>query len=777
MSGIFSFENGWTIRDTKFSFKNEIMKASAYSLSNGYMGNRGTLEEIDSGIKAVTGTVINGIYDTPDGDMARMEIVNIPNWTFIKVWVDDEPLDLEKGNILAFNRSLNLREPILYRELTWCSPKGKKVTIKSERIVNGYDIHNASIKWYLKAEDGCRIAVESGIDANVYNLRTDWHFKKTCSSHENDRLYFEATTFEKEDLIGIACKNEFNTSGKLEAVPVVVSEDLYIAHRCRIELKKDQAIELLKTSAIYTSNDTNEYVSFKCNLELDRMLDEGYEVLKGKHFKIWSEIWDEADITVEGDEKAQIALRFAVYHLVDSSPRHSQNISFPARSLSSQEHWGSVHWDNEIFIMPFFTYLFPEISRNMLVYRYKNLEGARRKAVRMGYKGAFYHWESQRITDDERTSNIVFKDRTGRPIRSYFWDMQIHISADIAYAVWQYYEATSDMEFIADYGAEIILEIARFNDSRIHYDVLDDKYIIVGVIGADEYRENVNNNAYTNYMVKESFAIAFKVMDLLKEKCPERYKEIVNKIKLQDEELGWWKRVYEKLYVPLPREGDLVIEEHDGFLNLAVCSLEELESKKAYKNEYIGGIGSLIERYQISKQADVVMMLYLLRDQFSEEVKRKNWLFYEPKTDHGSSLSAMGYALCAADAGMIEESYRLFKHTSMMDLDSSYFSGLFSNGIHPCAISGAWLTVVHGFCGITMKEDGVHWRKPYLPLHWNKIKFTLKWHGTPIRFEYDNGRFTASLTDKNKEIPFLINNKKEVLTSDNSITFEVCQCK
>ncbi len=424
----------------------------------------------------------------------------------------------------------------------------------------------------------------------------------------------------------------------------------------------------------------------------------------------------------------------------------------------------------KLFVMPFFTYLFPDVSRNMLVYRYKTLGGAREKAVRMGYKGAFYAWESHRITGEERCPSYVFKDRTGRPIRSYFWDMQIHMSADISYAIWQYFQATGDIEFMKDYGAEIVFEIARFNDSRIHYDVLGDKYIIVGVIGADEYRENVDNNAYTNYIVHESFSIAFKTLDLLKQRCPERYTEIAAKIGLKDEEIVWWRQVYDKLYLPKPDKDTLLIEEHDRFFSLADCSLDELEAMKVSKSEYIGGIGNIIDNYKISKQADVVMMLYLLRERFTNDVKRRNWEFYEAKTDHGSSLSAMGYALCAADAGMIEESFRLFRHTSMMDLDPSYFSGLFSNGIHPCAIAGTWLTLVHGYSGITLKEDGIHWRTPYMPPQWKKIEFTLIWHGTPVRFLYEDGRFTARLTQKGGDIPFYIGQKKEVLSFGGEVS-------
>ncbi len=772
MSELFKYENGWVIRDTRFSFDSESMKASAYSLSNGYMGNRGALEVMDSKRKHISGTVVNGIYDTPDGDLGKVEIVNIPNWTSIKVWVDDELLDLEKGTIVSFDRHINMREPILHSELVWRSPKGRTVLVKSERMVNAGNLHNASIKWSLRAEDDCGINVETGIDADIYNLRTDWHFSRTRSRRINGKLFVEAVTIENNDVIGIACENELKTSGKLEAAPVVISNDLYIADRYCIGLKRGQKIELQKTSAIYTSNDTNERLDFICILELDKMIDEGYESLKTKHLQAWARIWDVADVKIDGDEKAQIAMRFAAFHLIDSGPRHSQNISFPARSLSSQEHFGSVHWDTEIFIMPFFTYLFPEVAKNMLVYRYKTLDGARRKAIRMGYKGAFFPWESHRISGEERCPSIVFKDRTGRPIRSYFWDMQIHISADIAYAVWQYFQATGDIEFMKDHGAEIIFEVARFNDSRIHFDVKGDKYIIVGVIGADEYRENVDNNAYTNYIVKESFSIAFKTLDLLRQNCPERYDEIAAKIGLKDEELVWWKQVYDKLYLPEPDKDTLLIEEHDGFFSLATCSLEELESQKAYKNEYIGGIGNIIDNYQISKQADVVMMLYLLRDRFSDDVKRKNWLFYEAKTDHGSSLSAMGYALCAADAGMTEESFRLFRHTSMMDLDPSYFSGLFSNGIHPCAISGTWLALVHGYAGVTLKEDGIHWRTPHLPPQWKKIEFTSIWHGIPVRFLYKDGRFTAHLTQKGADIPFHIGQNIEILTFGGEVSVD-----
>jgi trehalose/maltose hydrolase-like predicted phosphorylase len=325
MSKLFSFENGWIIRDSEFTYANEIMKASAYSLSNGYMGNRGTLEDVSSKQKFLTGTVINGLYDMPDGDLTKVEIVNIPNWTSIKIWIDDELLDLEQGTILYFDRHLNLKEPILYRELKWQSPKGKRISIKTERMVNSDNIHHTSVRWQLSADDYCKIIIESGIDADVYNVRADSHFKNTFSSFGDENIFLEAMVFEDEERIGIATNNELITTGKLESISIVNPNKLYIAQRFCIELESNQKIDLLKTSAIYTSKDTHESLDFFCNLKLLTMREEGYEALKQKHLKTWAKIWDESDIVIEGDEEAQIALRFAVYHLVNSAPRHRIN--------------------------------------------------------------------------------------------------------------------------------------------------------------------------------------------------------------------------------------------------------------------------------------------------------------------------------------------------------------------------------------------------------------------------------------------------------------------
>lgn len=774
MSRLFEYEDGWIIRDTGFDRESEYTKASAYALCNGYLGNRGTLEEIEATSGHLVGTYINGIYDAPGGVLREREFVNVQHWASIRLQVDGDPLDLTTGRVLSFKRWMDLRDAVLHREVRWQSPQGKVIGLASERFVSLAQIHFGFVRWRLEVEDDCNIVIASGIDAEVLNVRTDDHFAESSHDRDEDVIYLETTTKEMGYRIGVACDDHLAFAQGIEIGKQVVTKDsAYIANEYSADLSGGDVAEITKVASIHTSrDDAPDGVRERCTSTLREVAATGYETAKTRHTHRWAELWNESDMVIEGDDEAQIGVRFAIYHLLNSAPYHSSEISYPARSLSGQDHWGSVHWDTEIFIVPFFTYSLPEVARNMLVYRHRTLNGARRKAARLGYRGAYYAWESHENGDEKCPSYVFMNDRTGRLMRNFFWDRQIHISADIVYAIWQYYAVTDDVEFLVDYGAEIAAEVARFHESRVFYDVTKEEYIVTDVMGPDEYHESVDNNAYTNALIKDAFAKALRMLELVRAADPEGHAALVQKIGLDQSEVEQWEEVHDRLFVPAPDPATSVIEQFSGYLDLEEIEVEEAYSRRIKPDEYLGGIGGIVDRTQVIKQADVIMLLYLMRDQFSSEVKRANWEYYDPRTEHGSSLSPMAHALVAADAGLDEQAYKLFRHTALMDLDPQYFSGYFNHGVHPCSLEGAWLAVVNGFAGITPGEDGVHWREPNMPSHWEKLDFGLKWHGHAIRFTYAEGAFSAALetADEGVQVPFFIGERQEVLTPGSEIT-------
>jgi trehalose/maltose hydrolase-like predicted phosphorylase len=367
----------------------------------------------------------------------------------------------------------------------------------------------------------------------------------------------------------------------------------------------------------------------------------GYDSVKKKHTEKWDSLWNNVDMVIDGDDKAQIGIRFCIYHLLNSAPYHSSDISYPARSLSGQDHRGSIFWDTEIFIAPFFIYSMPDIARNMLIYRYKTLNGARRKAASLGYKGAYYAWESHETGDEKCHSRVFRHADTGRFMINHFRDAQIHVSADIAYCIWQYYETTGDLKFLFKYGAEIVFEIARFFASRVIYDKRKHKYVIKGVLGPDEYHEMVDNNAFTNAMAKESIVIALKTYDLICGNSLKELNRLSKKLKISDDDISRWKAVEKDIFIPQPDKTTHIIEQFSGYYKLEKCSVKEALGRRTKPDEYLGGKFGICSKTQILKQADVIMYLYLMRNRFSGEIKKDNWLFYEPRTEHGSSLSTI----------------------------------------------------------------------------------------------------------------------------------------
>ncbi len=429
-------------------------------------------------------------------------------------------------------------------------------------------------------------------------------------------------------------------------------------------------------------------------------------------------------------------MRYSIYHLLIIAPRHSEKTSIAARGLSGQTYKGAIFWDTEMFLRPFYIYTDPQTARNLIKYRVKTLDGARRKAAEYGFRGAFYAWESQETGDDACSDYNVTDVFTGRPMRTYFKDKQIHISADIAYAIWETYNLLGDESIIVDGGAEVIFECARFFYSYLYYKEDKNRYEVLDVIGTDEYHERVNNNAFTNKMVLLTFDIALKCAELLHHKNNDEYEKLLNKINFKDD-LDNISRVKEKLYIPQPDKTTGVIEQFDGYLKHEDCTLDEVKSRILNSKEYWGGAYGVASDTQIIKQADVILMLYLFGNEYSEDIKKKNWLYYEPRTEHGSSLSPCIYALVACETGSQQWGYRYFMKTASIDLtgESKQFAGsIYIGGTHPAASGGAWMVSVFGFAGLHV-EDGVLKVSPRLPDKWNKLSFGIIYKGEKYKVE------------------------------------------
>ncbi|WNS44300.1 beta-phosphoglucomutase [Paenibacillus sp. MMS20-IR301] len=728
----------WTVSEHSFEPERITTNGNKYMTGNGYMGCRGTLEEF--GKEQLAAVTLAGLYDKA-GDKWR-EPVNAPNALFTVINCDGQDLSVLAAEPAAHTQSLELRQAVHRRETVFGIRDGGQLTYTAERFVSMDQLHVLAGRFTLHSTVDCRIVIRTGIDSEVWDINGP-HLSGQQSRMREEVLLATAVTGELQLPVAVAEQADFGF-GRQEI-------DAERALRTvSFDAKAGETYEWYKYAAVFTGLDSGEEPE-ECALRAVRAAaDAGYSELLEAHSRIWEERWLRSDVRIEGDDKAQSALRYSIYQLLIIAPTESEKVSIPARGLSGQVYKGAVFWDTEMFMLPFFLHSDPATARNLMMYRIHTLDGARRKAAEYGYLGAFYAWESQDSGDDACTLFNVNDVFTGRPMRTYFRDKQVHISADVVHGIWQYLQFTGDDAILAEGGAEVIYECARFFYSYAYYNPVKQRYEILDVTGPDEYHERVNNNAFTNALVHETLEIALKAAALLEDKYPAVYAELASQFS-GGPFLAEFKEMLEHFYVPQPDPDTLIIEQFDRYYQLEEVTLAELKSRIINKHEYLGGGSGLATTTRILKQADVVLMLNLFKGKFSKEVKQANWEFYEPRTEHGSSLSPCIYALVAADIGSPDWGYPYFMRTATVDLTGEakqYVGDLYIGGTHPAANGGAWMAAVLGFAGLHF-DGGIAALNPALPESWQSVELPVRLRGSSFRLQISRGRVTVTAAEDN----------------------------
>jgi trehalose/maltose hydrolase-like predicted phosphorylase len=435
-------------------------------------------------------------------------------------------------------------------------------------------------------------------------------------------------------------------------------------------------------------------------------------------------------VVVEGDSEAQQALRFAVYHLNSAVHPAISGSSVGARGLTGDGYMGHVFWDTEIFMLPFYTLTWPEAARSLLQYRHRTLAAARAKARRLGFRGALYAWEST-DTGEEATPPYALGPRA-EVIAIRSGDLEHHVSAAVAYAVWQYWQATRDVDFLLQYGAEILLETARFWASRCRLE--GDGYHIRNVIGPDEYHEDVDDNAYTNRLAVWNIERGLETADLLARRWPERCHNLTAELRLNSAELERWRSAATAMRVLVDPKTAL-LEQFEGYFGLEQIDLSVFAGRTAPMDVLLGP--ERTRRSQVIKQADVTMLMALLPEAFTPESSRNNFQYYEVRCGHGSSLSPPIHAWVAARLGLIDIAMRYFRETAAIDLNDSMSNS--ASGLHMAALGGLWQATVFGFGGLALHEDGLS-LEPHLPEGWNRLCFPVQWRRRRLTVELSRAR-------------------------------------
>jgi len=764
---LFEAVDGWNLKINDFQEEQIVNYGSNLLCGNGYLGYRGTLEEWDK--EQYKACIVSDTYDMADGKWR--ELVNAPDGLYTELKIDGEKIGHYPGKENAETKLAFDYKNGVFKRNTIINNNENKFEINSERFASYKNIHLIASRWELNhIKEVDHLELKLGIDGDVWNLNGE-HLENFKGEYDSEKqvIYLESNTVERKiDLVTVL-------SYKLEEAEIenvkVENREKSIFLVLEINAQNIDNLKLERNLLIYSSNDFDKPLE-KALIEAEKSSKLGYDELFKVHSSIWEEKWDILDIKLKGDLNDQLALRFNLYHNIISTPSHSDKLPIGARGLSCQAYQGAAFWDQEIFNLPMFLFTETETAKNILKYRYHTLDGARKKAEDLGYAGAFYAWISGK-SGEELCPSFFFKDViSGRKIRNHFNDWQIHVSPDISYAIWQYYLASSDTEFIVNYGAEILFEVARFLHSRVHYNKFKDQYEVIRLLGPDEYHENVDNNAFTNYQSQFALKKALYFYFKLNNEYPEKLEKLKDKIDLSENEVTAWQEIAEKIYLPQPDQENKLIEQFDGYFDLEDTTPEVLEDRLIDKEEYWGWPNGVAVFTQVIKQADVIQLFTLHDDFFSEEVIRANYDYYEPRTQHGSSLSPSQYAVTAAKLGNSEECYRYFEKSAYIDLKSTnkaVSGGTFIGGIHTAAAGGIWQLIVNGFGGMKLNKNGLFFA-PILTEEWEELEWKINYRGQKLDCILNHEEFIIkSVKGNNKSLELFVFEKEYLLKPGKEI--------
>lgn len=691
-------DDAWVLVEEGFVPAREHEIESIFALGNGYLGSRGSLAEPSA--VSTPATFVAGVFDVPEGSDAQPELVVLPDWARLGLTIEGRKLALDEGTIVEHRRVLDLRQGILWREWVHRDVAGRITRVRGLRLTSMSDRHLLVQSTTITPVNyGGRVVAEGLLSAPVTRRTQRGVTVELASASlvEGPKTFARVAPDPDADRPGserMSLCVDVGRTQRLDRVLAVGSSRDVVADGAR----RETAEERLERALAY----------------------EGVEGLVEAHQRRWEDLWRAADVSVEGDAEAQRALRFAIYHLLSAANPQDDRVSIGARALTGSAYKGHVFWDTEMYMLPFFTLTLPEAARALLLYRSHTLPAARRRAAAQGYRGALYAWESADTGDDVTPQWIVMPH--GQRAFVAAKSEEHHISADVAYAVWSYWRATGDDAFMHGAGVEILVETARFWESRAERGA-DGHFHVRGVVGPDEYHESVDDNAYTNIMAQWNLERSEELVRLAAERWPDVWRALAARLGIDHEEPTRWRHVAEHMYTGLdPSTG--IFEQFRGYFDLERIDLAPYAGRTAPMDVLLEA--ERIRRSQVIKQADVVMLVHVLWDRLPPAAREANFRFYEPRTDHGSSLSPPVHAAVAARLGLLELAMRYFRQTAEIDLAD--YMGNAAGGVHAAALGGLWQAAVFGFAGLDLTADPPVLR-PRLPLGWRRVAFAAHWRG------------------------------------------------
>jgi len=753
--------DNWSIIEEGFDKERVKSSESLFSIGNGAMGQRANFEEYYSG-ETFQGSYIGGVY-YPDKTRVGWwkngypeyfaKVLNAPNWIGIKVSVNGEPLDLNTcKSVSNFRRELNMKEGWYQRSFQAATATGVVIAVQVTRFLS-LDIDEVgAIQYQLSPLCGAvEIMMEPYLDSGITNEDSNWDDKfwnTTDVTSEENKAFIEAHTMKTNFATCTFMQSQLFLNGKqAKQNPSETKKELAVSHKYTQKVNKGETIALHKFGGyVVDTNHKKDKLVATAKKVLKKATDLGFDALLEKQKEVWNEIWKMSDITIEGDVKAQQAIRFNIFQLNQTYSGKDSRLNIGPKGFTGEKYGGSTYWDTEAYCIPFYMATKDQIvARNLLEYRYNHLEKAIENAEKLGFSNgaALYPMVTMNGEECHNEWEITFEE--------------IHRNGAIAFAIYNYYRFTGDYSYIPEMGLEVLIAIARFWHQRATLSKQKDKYVILGVTGPNEYENNVNNNWYTNYLAKWCINYAIEQLQKVKDGYPQDFGRIVGVTKLTDAETSEWKNVASNMYFPFSEEQNVYLQQ-DGFLDKELITVKDLPKSQRPINQKWSW--DRILRSPYIKQADVLQGFYLFEDHFTTQELERHFDFYEPFTVHESSLSPCVHSIQAAKLDRMQQAYTFYLRTSRLDLDD--YNKEVEEGLHITSMAGTWMSIVEGFGGMRVIEDKLSFT-PRIPKQWKAYSFKINFRKRVLKITVSNEGSKFELEGGKEDMSIRVNGERVVL--------------
>jgi maltose phosphorylase len=723
----------WNIIQKGMHIEDNRLYESVMSLGNGYMGIRGNFEEDYSG-DSLSGTYIAGVY-YPDKTRVGWwkngypeyfaKVLNATNFIGVGLIIDGETIDLAKTRIKNFMRSLDMKNGVLTRNFIIIDSQNRETEVEIKRFLSLVKKEVAAVEYNVRPIcHDAEITFIPYLDGNVRNEDSNYdeNFWAEVDKKVSDQISYLTMKTKKLDFYVTTAMKCMVVEKESSTVMVngTIEKEKYVANKIKTLAHAGKVTTLYKYISVTNNRYMyNEQLVIAATKILQGACNLGFEKLYKEHCLAWEEHWKQSDIVIEGDVSAQQAIRFNIFQLNQTYTGEDAQLNIGPKGFTGEKYGGSTYWDTEAYCIPFYLSTQNEkIARNLLIYRYNQLDKAKENAKKLGLSGALYPMVTMNGDECHNEWEITFEE--------------IHRNAAIAYAIFNYVRYTGDEKYLLEYGFDVLVETSRFWASRIHYNPYKEKYMMLGVTGPNEYENNVNNNWYTNTMAVWNLRYTIEVSEMLSLKHKQIYDKLIQKLNFRAQEIHKWKDIIEKMYFPYVTTLG-VFEQQDGYMDKEQILVKDLPKEDLPINQMWSW--DRILRSCFIKQADVLQGLYFLNDEYDMETKKKNFDFYEPRTVHESSLSPCIHSILACEIGYHDKAYELYLRTARLDLDN--YNNDTEDGLHITSMAGTWMSITYGFGGLRIINDTLN-LKPFIPRSWSKYSFKLLFRGHLIKASVDH---------------------------------------